>query len=588
MRIFRNVKKSIKHISIAICLSTFMLPMFAQYGTHEADKKKAQYIFLEAIAKNTENDASASFDLLQAAHSLDPENPTIGFYYGMSILSADEVEKEEMDTALSLMKRNTLLRPDDFYENYIYAILCSSISDYDETIRVVETLLKKYPDRIQMYPVLAKSYASKNEFGKAVAVIDSLEKTEGRSTSTTIMKIGYLLNMNDTTAIIATGKQYLSDAPKSVEPNTLMGNVYAQLSMPDSAFVYYDKALAIDPDYGYANLQKANLYYSTGDSTNYEKEITSVLLNKNIEVGTKVDILTDYIRTHIQQNDSSDRVDNMFATILEQHSHEAQIHRLYCDYLTYRGKYDAAAEQLSYTVDIDPSDPKDWERLMWLYTFSEKPEKAIETGSKALSYDPEHITYYQIIGAAYYNMGDYDKSIEYYDTLLEKNKTLMLVNEADIYSALAESYNQKGDIAATLRNYEISLEIEPDNPLTLNNYAYSLCISYSENADSLAKAEKMSKRSIDIEPENSSSLDTYAWIMFLKRDYKTALEYIEKAMENADSERNNAELLEHYGDILFMLGRPDEALEQWKKALEENPDSELLKKKVDHKTYFYE
>ncbi len=112
------------------------------------------------------------------------------------------------------------------------------------------------------------------------------------------MKIGYLLNMNDTTAIIATGKQYLSDAPKSVEPNTLMGNVYAQLGMPDSAFVYYDKALAIDPDYGYANLQKANLYYSTGDSTNYEKEITSVLLNKNIEVGTKVDILTDYIRTH--------------------------------------------------------------------------------------------------------------------------------------------------------------------------------------------------------------------------------------------------------------------------------------------------
>ncbi len=95
----------------------------------------------------------------------------------------------------------------------------------------------------------------------------------------------------------------------------------------------------------------------------------------------------------------------------------------------------------------------------------------------------------------------------------------------------------------------------------------------------LQKAEKMSKRSIDIEPENSSSLDTYAWIMFLKRDYKTALEYIEKAMENADSERNNAELLEHYGDILFMLGRPDEALEQWKKALEENPDSELLKKK---------
>lgn len=37
-----------------------------------------------------------------------------------------------------------------------------------------------------------------------------------------------------------------------------------------------------------------------------------------------------------------------------------------------------------------------------------------------------------------------------------------------------------------------------------------------------------------------------------------------------------------------MNGDPKKALEQWKKAYEQNPDSELLKRKVMNKTYFYE
>ena len=87
--------------------------------------------------------------------------------------------------------------------------------------------------------------------------------------------------------------------------------------------------------------------------------------------------------------------------------------------------------------------------------------------------------------------------------------------------------------------------------------------------------------------ENDSYLDTYAWICFKKADYKTALEYILKAIEFTEGDLS-AELYEHYGDILFMNGDPKKALEQWKKAYEQNPDSELLKRKVMNKTYFYE
>lgn len=128
--------------------------------------------------------------------------------------------------------------------------------------------------------MLAKSYAAQGNFDKAIATIDSLEKTEGRTVTTTSMKVNYLFNTGDTAAIINNGKLLLHDAPNSAVPNALMGNIFAQLNMPDSAFAYYDRALIIEPDYGYANLQKAYLYNSLGDSTNYEKEISATLLNK--------------------------------------------------------------------------------------------------------------------------------------------------------------------------------------------------------------------------------------------------------------------------------------------------------------------
>ena len=54
-----------------------------------------------------------------------------------------------------------------------------------------------------------------------------------------------------------------------------------------------------------------------------------------------------------------------------------------------------------------------------------------------------------------------------------------------------------------------------------------------------------------------------------------------------NGEKPSAELLEHYGDALFMNGFHEEAVKQWELALELNPDSEILQRKVKHKTFFF-
>ena len=70
--------------------------------------------------------------------------------------------------------------------------------------------------------------------------------------------------------------------------------------------------------------------------------------------------------------------------------------------------------------------------------------------------------------------------------------------------------------------------------------------------------------------------------MFAKKDYQKALTYIKMAIAQDD----DGHLLEHYGDILWFNDEKEAAVEQWTKALEQDPDNEILQRKVKDKTYY--
>ena len=123
--------------------------------------------------------------------------------------------------------------------------------------------------------------------------------------------------------------------------------------------------------------------------------------------------------------------------------------------------------------------------------------------------------------------------------------------------------------------------MNPNNLGALNNCAYYLAC---EDRD-LDKAEAMILKVVSEKPEDGTSLDTYAWVLFKKQDYVKAKEVIDGALENESAP--SAELYEHAGDIYFMNKEPDEALEFWRKALALDPDNDLLKRKVKHKTFYY-
>ena len=219
---------------------------------------------------------------------------------------------------------------------------------------------------------------------------------------------------------------------------------------------------------------------------------------------------------------------------------------------------------------------------MLVNLMAENYDEAFKAADKALEFNPDNIDLYQYIAPAYYQTKQYDKAIETYKQALAIVDTLNVELMSNLVSGLGDVYFAKADTIKAFAHYEMAIDYNPANLMAMNNYAYFLAESNRE----LDKAEKLSALTVKYEPENPTYLDTYAWIYFKKGEYSLALTYIRSAINYSKNEES-AELLEHFGDILFMNGFHEEAIPQWERAFELNPESELLQKKVKHKTFFF-
>jgi Tfp pilus assembly protein PilF len=95
------------------------------------------------------------------------------------------------------------------------------------------------------------------------------------------------------------------------------------------------------------------------------------------------------------------------------------------------------------------------------------------------------------------------------------------------------------------------------------------------------RAKELGDKLIKKEPDNANYLDTYGWILFRMRNYDSAKQYLEKAVEKG----NSGVVIEHLGDVLYKLGEKDKAVEKWKKAKEVGGDvSPKLEQKIATKT----
>lgn len=570
----------------------------AALGANSAKDKsaraKARYYYSAAIREQALGNNAQAYEYFKRSNAADPTYSEASMALGTRRLyvGTDTLQSEEQ-----LLKSLNMIRPfveeypDDVYESVNYGYVAGQLGLTEEAVRVLERTYALHPESSEVLLELSDTYARSFDLKNAIDAIDRYERQEGITPQVTTRKIQYLMATDDTVRVMAEVNKLVNSNPNDISFRIIKGNVFDIYEMPDSAFVCYSQAEALDPESGMVKLTLADYYLQKGDSVNYDNKIYEVLLSEDLGLEQKADLVAQYLETQLRNNNDRTRGDYLFSVLKSQYPHEPRVLDLAARYSAAKGDINDAVEQISYALDLDPTNATYWSQLMVYQTSSENPKNALQTFQRA----KEHITPDNALKLYYANVAqmvkEYDTAIKAYSDMIhdidpglnpdslmsiDKVRRDISLSELDLLSSLFTSlgdvYNMTGDNTSSYRSYENALVMDPSNSMAKNNYAYFLSI----NGGDLDKAQKLSSEAITGDDEkNPTYIDTFAWISYLKGDYATAEEYQKKAVElMEETTYRSPEIYEHYGDILVKLNKLSEALEAWRKGAKAHEDND--------------
>ena len=123
---------------VALLLSAGTLLTFAAKPADpsDADKRKAEYIFLEAADAYTDNRFDDYFMLLRRAASLDPGDPFIAGALAEIQLANSTSDSTTMETAYEALRQRWLANPSDENNATVFASVAKSAGRIDDVIYV--------------------------------------------------------------------------------------------------------------------------------------------------------------------------------------------------------------------------------------------------------------------------------------------------------------------------------------------------------------------------------------------------------------------------------------------------------------------
>lgn len=556
-----------------------------------AGVRKADYVYLEAKAPDYAESPDEQLMLLRRAAAAAPGDPFIEGELAVLTIGLPTADSADREAAYRAIARRFDVAPTDDYYSYVYSSAARLAGRLDDQISIWERLDTLLPSRtdpaMNLAGALVQRYVAKGDtadYRRAMEIFTRLEGAIGPNMQLTNQAAHAMILRGDTLGIIGNLGRLARSAPADVQTNVFVGQVFDAISRPDSAIHYFDVAQAVDPDNGVLHMARAEFYHSRGDSVAFDREIFRALQSPSMEFEQKFDILSEYVVKLYADSTRHGAIEHMFETLQEINPGEAQLHGLYGAYKAATGAHEQAAEQFEYSIDLDPDNQGIWMNLVQAYGALNRLDDELSACRRAIALFHDNPSFYVVGSAILTGKGNYGQALALLDSVSVEE--LPAKGQSAIYGQRGDINYQLGRRDSAFADYQRAIDIDPDNYMALNNCAYYL----AETEQDLARAELYASIAVAGESESATTLDTYAWVLFKKKEYAKAREVMDKvlAMVDAGTAEPSAEVFSHAGDILFMSGDHARAVELWRMAFDIDPDMPLLRKKVEHKTIFFE
>lgn len=563
----------------------------------QADRNKADYIYLEALGSiASEDDETASWyqhHYFQRAYNLDTTQTRIGaelaYYYFPLIMQTDDTTY--ISRAIELQGRYLSANPHDTDLWKLYVNTLNRYSTPDATLNAATAAYTHNPGNREFADRLVREYMKVEPYDStahysSIAVIDSIESRYGADAPFTLLRTASYLMYGDTARAIDSVVDLTNQRPTDQSALRMAASVYDHLGYDSLCLEYLYRNWQLDTLDGTSLYLLATKNLEMGDSTTYLDLTARAVVLPEMDGETRATILHDMGAAVYDRPELRDRTDRIFDDAVETAPYEPMVQSVVTQYLLSTDRPQEALLHARIALDLDPDNTRSKGALMSLYALNKQYDNALSILSELMAAEPNNSSYIFYDISLAQEMGGDEKTLECINKYL-LNDSLPDYIRASLYSSRSITYENLDSIDLAFDDIEAAFILNPDDPTILNNYAWKLCL-YS---DDYARAEDYILRALGSRPAEPTYLDTYAWILFKARKYPEAKEYIDMAIENISEDDNTdmkAELYHHAGDIYFWNQMPDEALEWWQQALKLDPDNELLKRKVEHKTYFHQ
>ena len=487
--------------------------------------------------------------------------------------------KGDYDQAQFFIESACQIEPDNKWYQQLLATTFLENRQYTKAITSFKKLLEIEPKNEDWHFELASAYLLNNQARNAIKVYDDLEKYIGPYDMLFQQKKRIYNEIGDKAAAIKEVEKWVDAEPQNLDALNELAELYLLSGKQTKAIQAIEKSLALKADNASAFIMLSDLYRNKNEldkSFDYTKKAFG---SQELGVDAKMRLLLTYYDWTDSDTMLLSKAYSLIDILLETHPNNAKPFTIAGDYYYRDDNLTAAKTNFLRAAELDPSRFPIWQQLMIISFDLKEYDEVITLSESVQELFPSQPTSYYFAGLAYMQEKKYSSATDQFHT----GKLMVIDNPnllAQFYASLGDAYHAQEEIPVSDDAYDKSLDIMPDNTYVLNNYSYYLSLRKKK----LEKASDMMKRCVKLSPGQASYEDTYAWVLYQRKDYNTALIWIEKAL--ASGGISSATIVEHYGDILYRLKRTNEALEQWQKAKELGSDSENLDQKIaDKKLY---
>lgn len=516
-------------------------------------------LYFEAISRNEYGKTDEALMLMLHALEVDSLSAPALFFVSDVYRAMDKLNQ-----ALLYMRRAVAA---DEHNSYWYrngeGDLLMHMHRYAEAAKCYSELAEKFPRKSDPLYSLAEIYLRLDSAQQCLDVLEKIEDLDGVNSQITLQKFYIMQQQGRSDEAFAEYDKLIDRYPYEMQYRLQKGDLQMKNGQIQLAKKTYDEAQKIDPDNAYVWVALSNYFSIMGDQEESDALVQSALVNANLDIKTKIDILTDYLKTAVRkvtkdQNPDSveislPAVDTLFLTIEQMHPTAPEVYDLHADYLAAIKNDSLAAVQMRFACDLKPAEKKYWDKLLSYASNQKDYDMLLALCDEIEVLHPEMDSPYTMRAWVYYQQEKYEDVIKAYLDALDRTEAKEVNWKSTIWGNIGDTYHLLGDMEKTYESYDKALKFNDKNFSVLNNYAYFLSV---EGKD-LLKAENMASKVIAQYPDNATYLDTYAWILYQEGSFMLAKFYQQRAIDHCDPKEDNTTLYDHWKEILKALGEEE-------------------------------